>query len=63
MAEQDEERAAGLAGRPGSVVFAIHRADRPLTVDGLFTFARSALVSAWTSLTTYRIPVQLAVIA
>lgn len=62
VAQQDPERASRLGARPGSLVFAIHHSDKALTADNLFTFARSTLVSAWTTLTTYGIPVHVAVI-
>ncbi|MET1071250.1 MAG: DUF6119 family protein, partial [Umezawaea sp.] len=63
VAEQDSARAAAMGGRPGSLVYAIHRSDKPLRPDTLFTFARSTLVSAWNTLTTYGIPVHIAVIS
>jgi uncharacterized protein (TIGR04141 family) len=62
VAEQNPARAEKMGPRPGSVVFAIHRSDKALTADTLFTFARSTLVSAWNTLTTYGIPVHVAVI-
>ncbi|WP_176929966.1 DUF6119 family protein [Lentzea albidocapillata] len=62
VAKQNPARAQKMGPRPGSVVFAIHRSDKPLTADSLFTFARSTLVSAWNTLTTYGIPVHVAVI-
>ncbi|MGM1059352.1 DUF6119 family protein [Saccharothrix sp. Mg75] len=62
VAEQDPERASRMGDRPGSLVFAIHRSDKPLSPDTLFTFARSTLVSAFLTLTTYGIPVQVVVI-
>ncbi|WP_199433748.1 DUF6119 family protein [Qaidamihabitans albus] len=48
--------------RPQTLVYAIHRADKPLTPETLFTFAGSALVCAWVALTTYDIPLKIAVI-
>jgi uncharacterized protein (TIGR04141 family) len=62
VATKSPERAAGLGHRPSAVVYAVHRSDRPLSPETLFTFARSALVSAWTTLTTYGIPVHVYVI-
>ena len=62
VAAQSPERAARMGRRPGSLVYAIHRSDKPLRPGTLFTFARSTLVSAWTTLTTYGIPVHIAVI-
>ncbi|ONI79631.1 hypothetical protein ALI144C_22905 [Actinosynnema sp. ALI-1.44] len=62
IAAQSPERAAQLGRRPSAIVYAIHRSDRLLTPDTLFTFARSALVSAWVTLTTYGIPVHVYVI-
>jgi uncharacterized protein (TIGR04141 family) len=62
VAAQSPERAAHLGRRPSAIVYAIHRSDRPLSPETLFTFARSALVSAWVTLTTYGIPVHVYVI-
>ncbi|SMC67338.1 DUF6119 family protein [Kibdelosporangium aridum] len=62
VANRSPERAARLGHRPSAIVYAIHRSDRLLTPDTLFTFARSALVSAWVTLTTYGIPVYVYVI-
>ncbi|MCE7004249.1 TIGR04141 family sporadically distributed protein [Kibdelosporangium philippinense] len=62
VADRSPERAARLGHRPSAIVYAIHRSDRALTPDTLFTFARSALVSAWVTLTTYGIPVYVHVI-
>jgi hypothetical protein len=62
VAQQDPERASRLGTRPGSLVFAIHHSDKKLSAGNLFTFAQSTLVSAWTTLTTYGIPVHVAVI-
>ncbi|SDM99690.1 sporadically distributed protein, TIGR04141 family [Lentzea albidocapillata subsp. violacea] len=62
VALQDKKRARKMGRRPGSVVFAIHRSDKTLTAETLFTFARSTLVSAWNTLSTYGIPVHIAVI-
>jgi uncharacterized protein (TIGR04141 family) len=62
VAQQNPARAEKMGRRPGSVVFAIHRSDKLLTAETLFTFARSTLVSAWNSLTTYGVPVHVAVI-
>jgi uncharacterized protein (TIGR04141 family) len=60
--EQDETRASALVSPPTTLVYAIHRSDKELTPDTLFTFARSALVSAWVTLRTRRVNVQVAVI-
>lgn len=59
---QDNERADTLGNRPAGLVYAIHRSDRVLDPGALFTFARSALVSASVALTAYGIPLQIAVI-
>ncbi|MEV5718175.1 DUF6119 family protein [Amycolatopsis mediterranei] len=60
--EQDGVRADGLGSRPAGLVYAIHRSDKVLQPSTLFTFARSALVSASVALTTYGIPLQIYVI-
>jgi uncharacterized protein (TIGR04141 family) len=60
--EQDPRRAASLGVRPAGLVYAIHRADKALRPDTLFTFARSALVSASVALHTYGVPLRVAVI-
>ncbi|TVT06127.1 hypothetical protein FNH07_21580 [Amycolatopsis bartoniae] len=62
VAERDPARAATLGDRPAGLVYAIHRSDKPLRPETLFTFARSALVSAAVALTTYGIPLRIAVI-
>ncbi|GAA4425164.1 TIGR04141 family sporadically distributed protein [Actinokineospora soli] len=62
VAARSPERAASLGRRPAAVVYAVHRSDRPLTAATLFTFAASALVSAWVTLTAYGIPVHVCVI-
>ncbi|WP_368660749.1 DUF6119 family protein [Amycolatopsis sp. Hca4] len=62
VAEQDPSRAAKLGPRPAALVYAIHRSDRPLNPATLFTFARSALVSASIALSAYGIPLQVCVI-
>lgn len=56
----DPERAKTLGARPTGLTFAMHRPDKELTPDTLFTFARSALVTASTALTAYHIPLQIA---
>ncbi|MEV6827977.1 DUF6119 family protein [Amycolatopsis sp. NPDC051102] len=60
--EQDPARAETLGSRPEGLVYAIHRSDKPLLPNTLFTFARSALVSAAISLTSANIPLQVSVI-
>jgi uncharacterized protein (TIGR04141 family) len=62
VADQAPDRAANLGSRPAALVYAIHRSDRPLNPATLFTFARSALVSASIALSTYGIPLQVCVI-
>jgi uncharacterized protein (TIGR04141 family) len=62
VADQDPQRAAQLGNRPAALVYAIHRSDKALTPETLFTFARSALVSASVSLATFGIPLQIYVI-
>lgn len=62
VAAQDPRRAARLGNRPAGLVYAIHRADKPLRPNTLFTFARSALVSASVALHTYGVPLRVAVI-
>ncbi|GAA3790620.1 TIGR04141 family sporadically distributed protein [Amycolatopsis tucumanensis] len=62
VGEQDETRARELGTRPAGLVYAIHRSDKPLDPSTLFTFARSALVSASVTLATYDIPLQVCVI-
>lgn len=42
-------------------MFAIHRSDKPLTAETLFTFARSTSVSAGNILNTHSIPVYIIV--
>lgn len=59
---QDARRADALGTRPAGLVYAIHRADKSLRPDTLFTFARSALVSASVALHTYGVPLRIAVI-
>ncbi|MGW3993560.1 DUF6119 family protein [Amycolatopsis sp. NPDC004772] len=59
---QDPARAETLGSRPEGLVYAIHRSDKPLLPSSLFTFARSALVSAAISLTSANIPLQISVI-
>lgn len=59
---QDPDRADRLGARPAGLVYAIHRSDKLLRPQTLFTFARSALVSAWVAATTYNIPLQISVI-
>lgn len=63
VAQQDRRRAARLGNRPAGLVYAIHRADKPLRPNTLFTFARSALVSASVALHTYGVPLRVAVIS
>jgi uncharacterized protein (TIGR04141 family) len=60
--EQDSARAGALGLRPAGLVYAIHRSDRSLNPKTLFTFARSALVSASLALSTYGVPLQILVI-
>jgi uncharacterized protein (TIGR04141 family) len=60
--EQDPARAETLGTRPTALVYAIHRTDRVLRPDTLFTFARSALVSACTAAARANIQVRVAVI-
>ncbi|GAA1947556.1 TIGR04141 family sporadically distributed protein [Amycolatopsis minnesotensis] len=62
VAQQSPERARNLGTRPHSVVYAIHRTDKPLTPETLFTFARSALASACVTSTANGIPVSVAII-
>ncbi|GAB3567784.1 TIGR04141 family sporadically distributed protein [Amycolatopsis endophytica] len=62
VSEQDPARAAALGSRPAGLVYAIHRPDKPLDPGTLFTFARSALVSAAVALNTYGIPLCVTVI-
>ncbi|WP_236796954.1 DUF6119 family protein [Amycolatopsis sp. GM8] len=62
VAERDPARAATLGHRPAGLVYAIHRMDKALHPGTLFTFARSALVSAAVALNTYGIPLRIAVI-
>lgn len=62
VAERDPARAGTLGVRPSGLVYAIHRPDKPLRPQTLFTFARSALVSAAVALHTYGIPLRIAVI-
>jgi uncharacterized protein (TIGR04141 family) len=62
VGEQDSARAATLGARPSGLVYAIHRSDKALEPNTLFTFARSALVSASVALATYDIPLQISVI-
>lgn len=59
---QDPDRAARLGTRPTALVYAIHRSDKLLAPRTLFTFARSALVSAWVAASTYDIPLRISVI-
>ncbi|MFJ7213358.1 DUF6119 family protein [Amycolatopsis sp. NPDC098790] len=59
---ESPERAAALGTRPAGLVYAIHRSDKTLTPDTLFTFARSALVSAAISLAAADVPLRIAVI-
>ncbi|MFI7123141.1 DUF6119 family protein [Amycolatopsis sp. NPDC049868] len=59
---QDPARADALGVRPAALVYAIHRSDKPLNPGTLFTFARSALVSASIALNLYGIPLQICVI-
>lgn len=60
--DKDPARADTLGSRPDGLVYAIHRSDKPLLPDTLFTFARSALVSAAISLASANIPLQISVI-
>jgi uncharacterized protein (TIGR04141 family) len=60
--KQDPVRANALGNRPAGLVYAIHRSDAVLEPKTLFTFARSALVSASVALTTYGIPLKISVI-
>ncbi|TNC24210.1 DUF6119 family protein [Amycolatopsis alkalitolerans] len=62
VAGRDPARAATLGSRPAGLVYAIHRSDKALHPGTLFTFARSALVSAAVALHTYGIPLRIAVI-
>ena len=62
VANQDPHRASRLGDRPAALIYAIHRSDKPLTPDTLFTFARSALVSASVTLSAFGIPLQIYVI-
>jgi uncharacterized protein (TIGR04141 family) len=62
VGKQDAARADALGHRPAGLVYAIHRSDKPLEPNTLFTFARSALVSASVALTTHGIPLQISVI-
>ncbi|MEU9685371.1 DUF6119 family protein [Amycolatopsis japonica] len=62
VAKHDPARAASLGDRPAGLVYAIHRSDKPLQPSTLFTFARSALVSASVALTTYGVPLMIYVI-
>ncbi|TKG65761.1 hypothetical protein FCN18_26525 [Prauserella endophytica] len=60
--ERDPSRVRRLGARPAGLVYAIHRSDKPLEPRTLFTFARSALVSASVALNTFGIPLQIVVI-
>jgi uncharacterized protein (TIGR04141 family) len=60
--DQNSARADSLGNRPTGLVYAIHRSDKLLEPNTLFTFARSALVSASVALTTYGVPLQIIVI-
>lgn len=60
--KQDSVRADELGDRPAGLVYAIHRSDKPLDPRTLFTFARSALVSASVALSAYSVPLRIAVI-
>ncbi|MEV4312390.1 DUF6119 family protein [Actinocrispum sp. NPDC049592] len=62
VGSHDEKRAATLGSRPSGLVYAIHRSDKALEPNTLFTFARSALVSASVALSTCNVPLRIAVI-
>ncbi|MGM1058564.1 DUF6119 family protein [Saccharothrix sp. Mg75] len=60
--ELDPGRAGVLGNRPSAVVYAIHRSDRPLSMDSLFSFAKSELTSATMIFQRLGIPMWISVI-
>ncbi|SDI31282.1 sporadically distributed protein, TIGR04141 family [Actinokineospora alba] len=62
VTELDPSRAKALGDRPSAVVYAIHRGDRPLSKDSLFSFAKAELASATMIFQRLGIPMWISVI-